>query len=294
LNATTFSMIVSDLFLNIQREQYKGNNYFKDRGYAFERKLNRNVDGIFDRPLSYFKDPETKGHFPMVIMNPTIINDGRSLYVSPIGVSYMITRPLNADLGHQPLPDGIEYTRFFNDMHPNETRFSDLLRANATFPYIMPAVSLPTEPAINIMDAGIRDNYGIRNAARFLYVFRDWISKNTAGVVFIQIRDNHKEVNLDNKNNQSILSRILSPLQNLSGNFLLMQDYSQDEQLQYITEFLDCRFDYVSLEVPLMDEKVALSWHLTKQEKNTIARSVHSPENRAELKRLKKIFEDID
>jgi hypothetical protein len=40
-----------------------------------------------------------------------------------------------------------------------------------------------------------------------------------------------------------------------------------------------------------MDEKVALSWHLTEQEKNTIARSVHSPENTAELKRLKEIFE---
>jgi hypothetical protein len=291
LNATTFSMIVSDLFLNIQREEYKGNSYFKDRGYAFERKLNRNLEGVFDRPLSYFKKPEMEGRIPMVIMNPTIINDGRSLYVSPIGVSYMITRPSNAETGHQPLPDGIEYNRFFEGKHPEETRFSDLLRANATFPYIMPAVALPTEPAINIMDAGIRDNYGIRNATRFLYVFRDWISQNTGGVVFIQIRDNHKEANLDNKKNQSILARILSPLQNLSGNFLLMQDYSQDEQLQYIAEFLDCKFEYVSLEVPLMDEKVALSWHLTEQEKNTIARSVHSPENTAELKRLKEIFE---
>ncbi|MEY3343612.1 MAG: hypothetical protein RL090_1296 [Bacteroidota bacterium] len=291
LNATTFSMIVSDLFLNIQREEYKGNSYFKDRGYAFERKLNRNIDGVFDRPISYFKKPEMEGLIPMVIMNPTIINDGRSLYVSPVGISYMITRPSNAQTGHQPLPDGIEYTRFFEGKHPEETRFSDLLRANATFPYIMPAVALPTEPAISIMDAGIRDNYGIRNATRFLYVFRDWISKNTGGVVFIQIRDNHKEANLENKNNQSILARILSPLQNLSGNFLLMQDYSQDEQLQHIAEFLDCKFDYVSLEVPLMDEKVALSWHLTEQEKNTIARSVHSPENTAELKRLKEIFE---
>lgn len=293
LNSTTFSLIVSDLFLNIQRESYKDNNYFKDRGYAFERKLNRNLDHVFDRPLAYFKKPEQEARTPMVIVSPTIVNDGRSLYVSPIGVSYMVNKPLNKKNGHTPLPDGIEYTRFLRNKHPEETRFSDLLRANATFPYIMPAVSLPTNPVINVMDAGIRDNYGIRNAARFLYVFRDWIAKNTSGVVLIQIRDNHKQANLTSSSSQSISSRILSPLQNLSGNFLLMQDYSQDEQLQYISQFLNCNFDYIGLEVPLMDEKVALSWHLTKQEKNTIAKSVYAPENMAELKRLEIIFESV-
>jgi hypothetical protein len=290
LNSTTFSLIVSDLFLNIQRETYRENDYFKDRGYAFERKLNRNLDNIFEKPLSYFKLPEQQAKIPMVIISPTIINDGRTLYVSPIGISYMITRPSNQVNGHEPLPDGIEYSRFFKNHHPEDTRFSDLLRANATFPYIMPAVSLPTEPIINIMDAGIRDNYGIRNATRFLFVFREWIQQNTSGVVLVQIRDNHKKTNLDNKNSQSIAYRILSPLQNLSGNFLLMQDYSQDEQLQYISDFLDCPFDYVKFEVPLMDEKIALSWHLTEKEKRTVAKSVYSKQNQEELKRLQKLF----
>ena len=154
----------------------------------------------------------------------------------------------------------------------------------------MPAVSLPTEPVTNVMDAGIRDNYGIRNATRFLYVFREWISANTSGVVLVQIRDNHKRTDLENKNSQSILSRLLSPLQNLSGNFLLMQDYSQDEQIQYVSDFLNCQFEYIDLEVPLMDEKVALSWHLTEQEKQRIQRAVYSPENKREIQRLSKLF----
>ena len=202
----------------------------------------------------------------------------------------MINRSKENNTGHTALPDGIEYTEFFANQHPDEARYSDLLRANATFPYIMPAVSLPTEPVTNVMDAGIRDNYGIRNATRFLYVFREWISSNTSGVVLVQIRDNHKRTDLENKNSQSILSRLLSPLQNLSGNFLLMQDYSQDEQIQYVSDFLNCQFEYIDLEVPLMDEKVALSWHLTEQEKQRIQRAVYSPNNKREIQRLSKLF----
>jgi len=290
LNATTFSMIVSDLFLNIQKEEYKGNRYFKDRGHAFEKKLNRNLGDLLNKPLSHFRDAELNARIPMTIFSPTIVNDGRSLYVSPIGVSYMINRSKENNTGHTALPDGIEYTEFFANQHPDEARYSDLLRANATFPYIMPAVSLPTEPVTNVMDAGIRDNYGIRNATRFLYVFREWISSNTSGVVLVQIRDNHKRTDLENKNSQSILSRLLSPLQNLSGNFLLMQDYSQDEQIQYVSDFLNCQFEYIDLEVPLMDEKVALSWHLTEQEKQRIQRAVYSPNNKREIQRLSKLF----
>ncbi|MFM2189997.1 MAG: hypothetical protein RL491_383, partial [Bacteroidota bacterium] len=290
LNATTFSMIVSDLFLNIQKEDYKGNSYFKDRGHAFEKKLNRNLGDVLNKPLRHFRDAELNAKTPMTIFSPTIVNDGRSLYVSPIGVSYMINRSKENNTGHIALPDGIEFTEFFAKQHPEEARYSDLLRANATFPYIMPAVSLPTEPVTNVMDAGIRDNYGIRNATRFLYVFREWISANTSGVVLVQIRDNHKRTDLENKNSQSILSRLLSPLQNLSGNFLLMQDYSQDEQIQYVSDFLNCQFEYIDLEVPLMDEKVALSWHLTEQEKQRIQRAVYSPENKREIQRLSKLF----
>ncbi len=290
LNATTFSMIVSDLFLNIQKEEYKGNSYFKDRGYAFEKKLNSNLSDLLKKPLSHFREAETNARIPMAIFSPTIVNDGRSMYVSPIGISYMINRSKENNTGHIALPDGIEYTEFFQNQHPEDARYSDLLRANATFPYIMPSVSLPTEPEINVMDAGIRDNYGIRNATRFLYVFREWINANTSGVVLVQIRDNHKRADLENKNSQSILSRVLSPLQNLSGNFLLMQDYSQDEQIQFVSDFLDCRFEYIDLEVPLMDEKVALSWHLTEQEKQRIQRAVYSPENKREIERLSKLF----
>ena len=59
---------------------------------------------------------------------------------------------------------------------------------NATYPYILPSVWLPTHPVIDVMDAGLRDNYGQETSLRFLHVFKDWINENTSGVLIIQIR----------------------------------------------------------------------------------------------------------
>jgi hypothetical protein len=68
-------------------------------------------------------------------------------------------------------------------------RFLSALRMNATFPYITPNVSLPSTPAMEIMDAGLSDNFGVSDAVRFLYVFRQWIGENTSGVILLSIRD---------------------------------------------------------------------------------------------------------
>ena len=62
----------------------------------------------------------------------------------------------------------------------------------ATFPYITPNTSLPSEPSIQIMDAGISDNFGLSDAVRFVYAYKDWIDENTSGIVFLSIRDSPK------------------------------------------------------------------------------------------------------
>ena len=54
---------------------------------------------------------------------------------------------------------------------------------SASFPYITPNVNLPSEPSLEIMDAGLADNFGVSDAVLFLYNFKDWISENTSGVI---------------------------------------------------------------------------------------------------------------
>ncbi|MFX6808040.1 hypothetical protein ABTH26_20245, partial [Acinetobacter baumannii] len=67
------------------------------------------------------------------------------------------------------------------------------LRMNATFPYVLPNVWLPTKPIIDVMDAGLRDNFGLETTFRFLETFKDWFKQNTSKVVLIQIRDRSED-----------------------------------------------------------------------------------------------------
>lgn len=286
LNTTAFSFTVSDIFMNMQSFKENGTTYYKDRGYAWEKQLNKNLDDVLNRNLGFYKEPELRAEIPMLIVSPTIINDGRAMMISPIGISYMMQQPGSPYSKLQPLPDAIEYTRFFEDNNPLNTRFTSILRMNATFPYIMPATTLPTDPPIEVMDAGLRDNYGVLNSIRFLFQFRDWISENTSGVVFLQIRDTNKKSRTQTSGPSTILNKITSPIRNVSGNFILMQDYIQDDYLKYMEAWLDCQFDFVQFQLPAMEEKIALSWHLTEKEKKFLKEAIHSSENRQSLHRM--------
>ncbi len=289
LNTTAFSFTVSDIFLSTQSFKEKGNTYYKDRGYAFEKQLNENLGQVLNKSLGFYREPEMKAEIPMMIISPSIINDGRALMISPVGISYMLQQPAAAT-SLDPVPDGIEYTRFFEEHDPYNTRFSSILRMNATFPYIMPATSLPTNPSIEVMDAGIRDNYGVLNAVRFLYEFREWIAENTGGIVFIQIRDTNKKSKLQNSSLTTLLSKITAPIRNVSGNFILMQDYLHDDYFKYLQAWVDCPFDFVQFQLPQMDDKIALSWHLTTKEKLFLRDAVFTEANNKSLERVNQLL----
>ncbi len=262
LNATAFSFMVSDLFLNLQGYDYKGNRYYKDRGYAFENQLNKNLESILDVDLEFYTKPEQEAKIPMLIMAPTIINDGRSLLVSSTNVSYLLKQQRSNTIGLEPIPDGVEYTHFFRDYNPLQTSYTSLLRMNATFPYIMPSTVLPTEPFLEVTDAGMRDNYGLINSVRFIYHLREWIRDNTSGVVLVQIRDTNKKYKHRDPESNTILNKLTSPLRNVTGNFILMQDYVQDDYLKFVTEWLDVPFDYLLFQLPKTEEPVSYT-HLT-------------------------------
>ena len=70
-----------------------------------------------------------------------------------------------------------------------EFRLSTAIRMNASFPYVSPAVSLPTTPPRRVVDAGYYDNYGIQVAAAWISKNVDELIENTSGVVLVQIRD---------------------------------------------------------------------------------------------------------
>jgi hypothetical protein len=138
LNAIAFTFVVSDLLFKFQKFDYNGNRYYKDRGYAFEQQLNTNTGSLLDKPLIAYREPEREARIPMLVLAPTIVNDGRKLYISPQPLSYM-SAPLPVfGKGDGQKIKGVEFRRFFARQGADSLRFLSALRMNATFPYVTP------------------------------------------------------------------------------------------------------------------------------------------------------------
>ncbi|MFI5219775.1 MAG: patatin-like phospholipase family protein [Bacteroidia bacterium] len=290
LNATTFSFIVSDLFLNMQSFKDGKYQYVKDRAFAFENQLNENTGYVMDKRIKDYLQPELESKIPIMVISPTIVNDGRSVIISSSPCSFLLQNNSPSDNQPYSIPDGIDFLNFFSSQDAANLKFTSALRMNATFPYIMPAASLPSIPPIEVMDAGIRDNYGIINSLRFLYAFKEWIAENTSGVVVLQVRDYFKKTKIENTSKNTILTKLTAPLRNVSGNFILMQDYKNDNDMKTAQSWIQCPFDFVQIEMPETEEKISLSWHLTEKEKNFIKNAVTNSENKKSLEKIKQLL----
>ena len=191
LNRLAFAACTNDIFFRYQSVEVNGETYTKDRGFAFESQLNKNTENILDVPLSYYESLERNADVPLMIFTPTIVNDGRRLLMSSQPMSFMNNQfHPNSSMGKS--YENIDYINFFKDIKPLEIQFSSVMRMSATFPFVMPMVTLPTSPEIQLMDAGLRDNYGGKITMDYLHSMQDWIKENTSGVILLQIRDTKK------------------------------------------------------------------------------------------------------
>ncbi len=310
LNPIIFSMVVNDIFFRFQKFSDGKYEYLKDRGYAFEEQINQNVEYVLDKRLSDYREPEQQAKIPLLFISPTVINDGRKLFISSQDVSYMTIAgdEKNKDL-HQKIK-GIEFRRFFSEHDPDNLHYMSALRMSATFPYITPNVDLPSKPRMEIMDAGLSDNFGISNAARFLHVFRDWISQNTGGVVFLIIRDSEKDAVVRKKSDASIIQKFLTPIGSLYSTWDYFQDFNNDNLLEFSQTWFNGKLDVVEFQyIPNYQDwqknrqkyaeldnyeknRAALSWHLTNREKMSLYKTIEEENNLHALTRFRSILEE--
>lgn len=286
LNSMIFSATVADIFLNNQQFTDGDFHYVKDRAWAWEGQLNENTKDILNKRLKDYDQPEKEARVPIFVISPTIINDGRALHIAAQPVSYLLQENATVKSGIQPVANGVEFRRFFKDQQADNIKLTSALRMNSAFPYVMPAVSLPSSPAIEVMDAGIRDNYGVMNSIQFLYSFKDWIDANTSGVVFLQIRDTHKHLKVEDNSVKTIMEKLMAPMRNVSGNFIIMQDYNFDRYLQYAKDIVNVPLDVVIFQMPETEDRVSLSWHLTEKEKHFLRDAALNTENKKMLGKL--------
>ena len=307
LNPMVFSLAVSDLLFGFQKFKVDNYEYYKGRGYSFENQIHQNTGGVLNKKVRDYKIPEQNALIPMVFMTPTIINDGRKLYISAQNISYMNSAPIQEMERLNTRTKGIEFNRFFKEQDADNLLFMSALRMSATFPYITPNVHLPSKPEMVIMDAGMTDNFGMNDAIRFFHTFKDWIEDNTNGVVFVSIRDTEKNPFIKQDVSEGLWNVLFNPIANLYNNLDNIQDLANDNAIEFADSWIKDRVDIISFEYspknwellakkPNSDlkmlekeynkERAALSWHLTHKEKEGINKAIYNSKNQKSLKRL--------
>lgn len=281
LNPVFSSWVTRDLIAPAQKFAYSGNHYVKDRAYAFEQKLNRNTGGLLNIPIGYYLAPEANAEIPLMILSNTVTGDLKKMMISTQPISFLMEEEYRDNSSSVSGPDAIDFTALFHDRSPMDLRFLTALRMNATYPYVLPAVWLPTKPVIDVMDAGLRDNYGMESTLRFTHVFRRWINENTSGVLIIQVRSRQKGSWDHKEKGGSIAEIITKPFGMLQSNWFRLQDYYLDDELTYARHFINPPMNRVSfMYVPEKESPGAsLNFHLTKNEKKDVKASMGRPNN---------------
>lgn len=287
LNPLFSSFVTRDLLAPAQFFTYQQQRYIKDRGYAFERKLNTNTHGWMDKRLSDYTAEEAAGLIPHLLLSAVITRDGRRLFFANHSVRFL-TRP-QLQQGPAAHADAIDFTSFFAGLGARQLSFLSALRMSATFPYVLPNVWLPTQPVVDVMDAGFRDNTGLETALRFVQFFDGWIKENCSQVVLLQIRDKPEGGWDTPYESENIFDIVTKPALLTQTNLFHFQEYEQLARLwtqqQHQPMLRRVVFEYQPTK---KQHAASLSFHLTRREQQDIAAALQLPTNRQALQLTKR------
>lgn len=292
LNPLFTSLVTRDIIGPIRTVNINGFNYTRDRGYAFEEKLNDNTKGVLNKKLGDYKMEEEAAKIPLIFFNSTITRDALQMIIATHPARFLMQTPIDSTHLTFKDPDAVDFTSFFEKQQPLNLSVLSALRMNATFPFVLPNVWLPTTPVIDVMDAGLRDNFGQQTSLRFLNVFQDWLKENTSKVVLIQIRDRPEVDWNDPYQPNTIMSLVTKSFLLLQNNWYNLQHFYEKDMLNYFSQLYPDNFYQISFQYTPYNttEKAALSFHLTASEKANIEASLQNPQNSNSFKKVLEII----
>jgi hypothetical protein len=288
LNRVFFKMF-TDIVLPTRSVQVGDESYDWETGYSFDQQLAHNLPQLAGRRLGDYREAEAQGLIPQLVLSPTVINQGRQLYVSASPVSYL-ARPNRITDRYFTRSRGVEFSRLFAQHDPDSLLMTTALRMNATFPIVLPVVELPSHPLMEVMDAGAIDNYGTQTAVKFLFEYRDWLANNTAGVLLIQIRDNDR---LDPIREAHLpITRTLASINGGVYSMSQAKDINNDYLLEFMQEWYPGNLEVVTIEHPneRSKEPTSLSLHLTQREKRNLDSRIYAPINEPAFLLLRELY----
>lgn len=292
LNPIIYHFVTRDIFYRPKSLNMFGEKYIKDRAYTFEKLLHQNLDSAFYHPLTFYETYEANASIPTMVFSPTITNDGRRLLIASTPLSFLTNNFKSNYLSYESMPESVEFLRFFEQQNADSLLFSSAVRMSATFPYVLPNVSLPSTPNIEVMDAGVRDNFGLVNNLNYIFHLKDWIKQNTSGVVIVQLRDTPKAIKIKQNPVLSMFKSLFNPLGGFTRNWINIQTYNQDQMVQYVSEAIGTELQLIDLELRSKEhEEIPISWHLTQKEREVIQNAIHTPYMEEKFDHLLKLMD---
>ncbi len=299
----------------------------RDRGRTLEETWIRWTGGQespLGRPLQAYAADERMGWRPSLVFTPMMVEDGRRLLISNLDLAFatrnvggLLLEPSSRKIERPAFQGGdfdlsiheedevfslsaVEFFRLFP--RAGDFRVTTAIRMSASFPWVSPAINLPTLPPRRVVDAAYYDNYGINLSALWLSKMSQWLHENTSGVLVVQIRDKvsqgaRTEIDFDRVGETgSLLDRLVwhggsklfepglqaitTPLAGLSNAQQWTMAFRNDEQV----DLQDLLFDELSgqdffrtvvFECPV---DVSLNWRLTARERAILVGGFGSPD----------------
>lgn len=291
LNPLFSSLVSRDLISATKTARVLGYTYKKDRGYAFEKQFNTNTRNTLQKTIGSYQPFEDSGKIPSMLISNVITMDGRRMLIGTMPYRFLMR---NLDTANELVGniDAIDFQSYFHLQQPQNLGLTSALRMNATFPYVLPNVWMPTRPIIDVMDAGLRDNTGLETALKMIVNFKAWFKQNTAKVVVIQIRDREMKKWEVDEDPPGLLNTATKPFLLLQNNWYRMQDYTQGDQLAFAKKLYGSNLHFVWFQyIPAkQDAPASLSFHLTTAEKKDIRQTLFDSLNLSSFRKIRNLY----
>ena len=79
---------------------------------------------------------------------------------------------------------------------------------------------------------------------------------------------------------------LTAPVGSLYENLFTIQNYNNDELLNYANKWFEKNINIISFEIESGDDPISLSWHLTKGEKTSVMKALYANKNKLSMKTL--------
>jgi hypothetical protein len=268
-----------------------------DRGDAIQQAWEKSTRGVLGASVRSLQAGEVDGWRPSLVLSPMIVEDGRRLIISNLDLENLATQ---ATPQRNLSRSAIELGRMFHD--GPDLRLGTAVRMSATFPYVMPAIEIPTSPALRTVDAGYYDNHGVNLAALWLLDHAQAIRQHVPRVILIEIPGGLATLaklgpcNARRSWLAGGLWALTTPIEGILSGRDAVSAYDNDELVEILSSTLNTpdhpeRFQSIAFEPPYKvpgcgscarpDDEVPLSWYITPADAQRLREGMESDDNRA-------------